>query len=1859
MEEVVHDSKSVVEPEEVEEESVVGSIQHVLQTAFSEFYKNEEDVEEVDEDNEITDESTEKVEETEAKDPEPSPKEPKKKGKATEIAENDEENEEEEEEIEEPKPPTKEELIEKEYAELGILDHVKAVNNMLNDQLSLAETLEKHLKSKLSEVKDIDQESQNTLREMGLILGCEVPVQHNTVKWDKQVLGGADLFGSLLIDAKDLVFGHASYIEERSAKVQAARAFSRQAETSNYLKSTMAQDNRRKQIASTLPPKHPKLTKKLPKSSKDNSPTSSSPSPKKNKNNKSKKRAPQMSIEEEKANKEVQRKMDMFSSFKKNPRHQDVKAMDLGQTLANPESAPLFSELKRTEESAMFVVEPSQLAFDNFEIGQVIEKRVYFRNKSPLTRSITLLPPQTPDFHISSIKYPSKKQGAVAPGMSVCATIRFEPHSLSTKEDFIVFCTQADNYRVRLSASRDAPVLDLVSELDCGSCYAGLSIEKKFTVTNTGGKGVFRLLRPNQYPDIPNDFASEELILGNDIFKLSPTEFSLKHGESIQLNTIFRSPETKECIENFLIYADSEEVVEYSIKAESCCVDVCLQSVHNVPLRLDAVPSQMEVKTLPFPKTVPGQIVEQKISVRNNARLALPFRWQEIPDCEELTTQGSLRWSEDMELPISNPPTSLIQVSPANGTFDSYEELEFTFQFSPSNIGSWKRRMCLVLEGVSYDSASQFTRVLTPSNDNSTPPLLALADDEGNMPPTPSILDIRPLGFEVVGRSSYADGQIVMSPFLNFPPTIVGATVKRSVDVTNSSCGDVSCKLHVKSDRGMWPCSISLADGGHVSIPAGATKSVDVAITFHDPLPQLPLTPASAVIPSAKRNSFTPLSSSIVNAAYHNSVYNNNNKSNNKLPPVKFTGLVTCNVSSCAMPLSSKIQAEIARPSIAVESSTLAFGLMPVGASETRQFIIRNNGPCPATYTLEAPSSQVTETPSLSMSEVGSVVSSSIGGGSSVAGSVVFGRRSGCNITFSKEHGTLLPDESITIDIICNAGTVPERFRGLLQCHVSGGDSRCISLGAEVQSPKVALSVSVIEFGTVFVNVPVSAELEISNLSNLPASFKFDEMPNPDDCGYRLSVDKPSATLKSQENLKLKVDLMPLRPGRCDITLGCDIHGVKLPLALYVGALIKGLVVSYDVLETDPSLGDVKPEHTHHGDLSNIPRLDFGSVPIFERKTLWVRIINESCVPAPVTFALRKFGRKDGGSPSMRKLRNGNPVLAPAKDLTRFRSSSGRSHVGRQAVFNEDRKALSSAGDKGIAFSLQADGSTLEPNSSIVTSITLHNNLPGRYLDSVDVCVGNLAPTALPVKVEVTGCPLALSRNCAGLHFGPVGPPSLNWGDVPCSTNAPARTLVIRNRAPNAVRMRWSLSHRNNDIPPISLKLAVSDDPKSPLNVSIRMAGDTRPPPSFVISPEEAEVPPQGSSSFTVSFNTPEDAEQCEAFIEAEMQLAIVPPSLSMGVLPRKTSITAASRQTASTANLRRSSVPGIAPLKCLRVDLNAASVTPTLTLDKPSMSDGTQCVAAHVYSTDNPKSSPNRFRKQFTLTNSQTTSLTFSLSINGGDNFRLLRSKSDAPIHPLRLGKSSFQRSLRPSSPAAHMYTLPSGGAVKVEMAFMPRLTVEELTVPVEPAPILERRFKDEMVVRFSNGHLQKIALKGAVERPFIMVTPNLLSFPVCRVDASITLTLFLTNPTSVPAKWRIEHAKVRGISAQQRKLQPLISEFLPTFQAQSTNQPIDDPSAFEFGIMNGILDGPTVPASALESTVSSDLARRNEETTQILSKTSRRLGVLEPTTLAITFRPSKSGMHLSRFRLIVEGGPGFEFALNGKATLREESKF
>lgn len=119
--------------------------------------------------------------------------------------------------------------------------------------------------------------------------------------------------------------------------------------------------------------------------------------------------------------------------------------------------------------------------------------------------------------------------------------------------------------------------------------------------------------------------------------------------------------------------------------------------------------------------------------------------------------------------------------------------------------------------------------------------------------------------------------------------------------------------------------------------------------------------------------------------------------------------------------------------------------------------------------------------------------------------------------------------------------------------------------------PKIFLNREVVELGKIYAGIKETIEfdhgkyknqaLELVNYGNLPVTFKWDDVNDPNHCVARFEPKK--GTIPPKSKVKVAFELTMYVGGQIDELFMCDVEDMEMPLGFIVKADAFGLNVAY------------------------------------------------------------------------------------------------------------------------------------------------------------------------------------------------------------------------------------------------------------------------------------------------------------------------------------------------------------------------------------------------------------------------------------------------------------------------------------------------------------------------------------------------------------------------------------------------------------------------------------------------------------------------------------------------------------------------
>ena len=657
------------------------------------------------------------------------------------------------------------------------------INAEIRSKNEEAEKLLEYLNVKRKAARELEEKEEQELKLRGIIIGQHIPSIKSKLQIDSSALSEFSSFSSSLLVAKDLIEQNKTNFLRRTGNLPISDvAYSKQLQHSkfqsefvpdapHYLLKTNNTNARETRVAVRF--SETLESYKMDRTNKKFESTALVSTELK----KSKKAATKLSAEQRVENENILKGINHKLNYLRNPRNDprsvtkmlikseadfvgafeknDAFGMPEGSSLSSNQNADSIdyqesgvttdtshtqssptSKTKRSykknyilKDNPLFVCEPSEAHFTNYDIGEKYTQTLTFRNVSAVSRSVRVLQPTNSVFSITPLRFPANCNGSmVAPGMYVSTTLKFCPQSLGDYSDAIRVETESGSSIVNIIAQREPPQLSIPSLLDIGACFIGDANHVVFKCTNTGGAGKFNL----QLCDA-SDAQRAEACLRLPPFTVYPTDFTLYRNDSVDINIEFIPLSIGSFERSFEVLCDNGQVRKFSIKGVGREITVTQVEVNAV--ELDTADPKI-FGDMYFASTDIGSERTQHVQIVNDSGLPVEYEWVFVePHVKDLHKAGQrkilLRQKADEERlngeirddyenneefaqksfinTINGTGTFTNSVAeggftltPARGVLPSEGTERFSITFSPPQISAVSTRAVLVIKSVPY-----------------------------------------------------------------------------------------------------------------------------------------------------------------------------------------------------------------------------------------------------------------------------------------------------------------------------------------------------------------------------------------------------------------------------------------------------------------------------------------------------------------------------------------------------------------------------------------------------------------------------------------------------------------------------------------------------------------------------------------------------------------------------------------------------------------------------------------------------------------------------------------------------------------------------------------------------------------------------------------------------------------------------------------------------------------------------------------------------------------------------------------------------------------------------------------------------
>ncbi|XP_021361346.1 deleted in lung and esophageal cancer protein 1-like isoform X1 [Mizuhopecten yessoensis] len=845
--------------------------------------------------------------------------------------------------------------------------------------------------------------------------------------------------------------------------------------------------------------------------------------------------------------------------------------------------------------------------------------------------------------------------------------------------------------------------------------------------------------------------------------------------------------------------------------------------------------------------------------------------------------------------------------------------------------------------------------------------------------------------------------------------------------------------------------------------------------------------------------------------------------------PGKINHTLYCHVMNMTEPLHLHVEAEFKGPELMIEEPDVSFGLVCLGSQATKQITLTNLAQIITKWSIH-------DSPEFIDLDNGDDPS---------------------EFVFTPASGELSPLEQKTISIEL-IPTAVKTIKRVFTVQVVDGSECNIGATAEVQEPRVCLASCEVCMDDVYKGVPVLCQATIINQTLIPTSFSWGKIQggHAEDCVVEL--DPQCGELAPREERSIDIRFIANREGEIsDVRIPCEVAGMEQLLFLGLFCDAKGLSVTYKT----SALGQLSSEYFEDVCLDFEEKVDLGSTP-----KVYLHIQNLSGITAPYSLHMEHFMAKPPTPP-------GN------KDPNTSRSQQRRVMLSRtpnladplsktQSKAQQDLcKAMLSLG-LGASFVPTPASGVLQPFGEQIIELGAYSDMWGLYTDNLMCKIGDLEVSAIPVKMNVVGCPLSFQMTAAK----PDQKPIVRFGTHVSGVAATSRTMRINNTSPLDIRLDWQLFNLEEDdtklldfivgfgdafpkrdengkevIPPWKneKQTVVPEMPKRMPTEFIPNSPDTLPPltrevtrvistPTAPAAPVVEPVPIEPLMKFASVFVRSHEGVPCESPYNIKNKQMMIPArgnaSVSVNFTPfptgqvsEETDCTGYAMGFMSLDNNKACTENKVSRLQGynmsnLRLDMTA-HLKPALLNIEPTDEEGMRYRSAMsdlLLEGGRTKEESSKVCSAV-LANHTETPLTFKLITK--PPFVLV----DLNPSTNRAGATSIQET--------EMQTLRPQHNLLVKVAFQTSTDLLDLGEETEEngeSDEVTRNQKieinDHLTVEFNNSAVQKVPLYATLSVPQIQLSKQELDFGTCLVGQQRELQLLISNVTASHSFWTVE---------------------------------------------------------------------------------------------------------------------------------------
>eukprot|EP00831_Metopus_contortus_P004532 TRINITY_DN1167_c0_g3_i1.p1 TRINITY_DN1167_c0_g3~~TRINITY_DN1167_c0_g3_i1.p1 ORF type:complete len:607 (-),score=66.65 TRINITY_DN1167_c0_g3_i1:492-2312(-) len=219
-----------------------------------------------------------------------------------------------------------------------------------------------------------------------------------------------------------------------------------------------------------------------------------------------------------------------------------------------------------------------------------------------------------------------------------------------------------------------------------------------------------------------------------------------------------------------------------------------------------------------------------------------------------------------------------------------------------------------------------------------------------------------------------------------------------------------------------------------------------------------------------------------------------------------------------------------------------------------------------------------------------------------------------------------------------------------------------------------------------------------------------------------------------------------------------------------------------------------------------------------------------------------------------------HPLLTEAHEQDKkFSSAIGETYTATRRVEQEQNFYLEN--NKGISVVCQPHKGELAPHSEIIITVSIYNNVCGRYEDTLISEVKGLPAFSIPMRINIKGSPITIPSNQVGVYFN-EDPPALVMKPSTINGGHICKSFKIKNTGIQDIEVDWKICDLmgmidNKDSDLFQLQLAVNEgNSKDPYRLEAIVHEEESKDSPFHINPRKIVISSKEIATFEVAFDT-------------------------------------------------------------------------------------------------------------------------------------------------------------------------------------------------------------------------------------------------------------------------------------------------------------------------------------------------------------------------------------------------------------------